>query len=72
MHELELPLKLHYNPDTLVTNYGQFDFFMENHFNGCFLARELMQNEIFEMSQHKQNLALEIQGFGHGFIMHSR
>lgn len=72
VHDLKLSLKLHYNPDTLVTNYGQFNFFIANNFSGCFLARELMQNEILEMGEHKQNLALEIQAFGYGFIMHSR
>ncbi len=71
-YEDNLNLKLHYNPETLITNYGQFDFYLENKINSCFLARELMPHEIQDIAQHKNKMQVEVQGFGYGFIMHSR
>ncbi len=71
-YEDNLNLNLHYNPETLITNYGQFDFYLENKINSCFLARELMPYEVTEIVKNKKNMQLEVQGFGYGFIMHSR
>ncbi len=71
-YEDNLNLNLHYNPETLITNYGQFDFYLENKINSCFLARELMPHEVQEIVQNKKHMKIEIQGFGYGFIMHSR
>ncbi|MGL4947802.1 MAG: U32 family peptidase [Mycoplasma sp.] len=70
--ELNLNLELHYNPETLNTNYGQLDFFREHKFTGCFIARELMLNELTEICKHKGELKIEVQAFGFAFIMHSR
>ncbi len=71
-YEDNLGLNLHYNPETLITNYGQFDFYEQNNFKGCFVARELMPLELKEIAQHKNKMQLEVQGFGYAFIMHSR
>lgn len=70
--ENNLNLNLHYNPETLVTSYGQFDFFKENNINSVFVARELMYNELQEICENKNGMKIEIQAFGYGFIMHSR
>lgn len=71
--ELKLNLKLRYNPDTLVTSYFQFPFYIENNFSCVSLARELSLIELSEILSNKTNeLELEIQGHGYLFIMHSR
>lgn len=70
--ENNLNLNLHYNPETLVTSYGQFDFFKENNIDSVFVARELMYNELQEICENKNGMKIEIQAFGYGFIMHSR
>ncbi|MGL4950302.1 MAG: U32 family peptidase [Mycoplasma sp.] len=71
-HELNLNLNLHYNPETINTNYAQLEFFNQNKFTGCFIARELMINELEEICAKKSNMKIEIQAFGLGLIMHSR
>lgn len=70
--ENNLNIKLHYCPETIVTNYGQFDFYNYVGFNSVFLARELSFNELKEISENKKNIEIEIQGHGYSFIMHSR
>ncbi|WP_051676002.1 U32 family peptidase [Ureaplasma canigenitalium] len=71
--ENNLPLKLFYNPETIVTSYGQFDFFVENKIDAVFLARELFYGELMQIGMNNhQNLKLVFQGQGLGFIMHSR
>lgn len=71
-YEDNLGLNLHYNPETLVTNWGQFEFYQQNQINSCFLARELMPFKLEEITKHKKQMQVEVQGFGYGFIMHSR
>lgn len=70
--ELNLNLKLRYNPETLVTSYGQIDLYKEANFNSITLSRELMIFEVEEIAQNKNGMSLEIQVQGYGFIMHSR
>lgn len=72
IHTNKLGLDLHYNPDTLVTSYGQFDFFKKIDVNSCFLVRELLINEIIEIAKNKNDMKIEVQGLGYGMIMHSR
>lgn len=71
-HNNKLGLELHYNPDTLITSYGQFYFFRNINVNSCFLARELLINEILEIAKQKETTKIEVQGLGYGMIMHSR
>ncbi len=72
-NELNLNLKLRYNPETLVTSYFQFPFFAENNFNCVTLSREIPKYELKEIINNKQTgLEIEIQCHGYLFIMHSR
>jgi putative protease len=69
-HNLHKPLI--YNSETLVTNYEQFDFYLENNINEVSLARELNVREINEIANKKNKMRIEIQVAGYAFVMHSR
>lgn len=73
VQENKLKLNLIYHPETLVTSYGQFDFFQKNKINHVVLARELFKTEVKNICEHKpKQMQLEIQAQGLMFIMHSR
>ena len=72
IYEKKLNLPLHYNPETLVTSYGQFDFYLENNINKVNLASELTLSEIKRICENKNQMYVSIKGFGLGFVMHSR
>ncbi len=68
-----LKINLIYHPETLVTSYGQFNFFQKNNINHVVLARELFLTEIAQIAKHKPaNMKIELQAQGFMFIMHSR
>ena len=75
-YENKIDIKLIYNPKTLVTNYGQFDFYLKNNINSVVLPNELLLNEILEMGDNCQinNKKIEIikQVSGYSMIMFSR
>lgn len=65
--------KLHYDPSTLVTSYGQFDFYIENNINSVSLSNELFLPEVITILKNKpKDLEIAIQVHGYVFIMHSR
>lgn len=71
--EQNLNLALHYNPNTLITSYAQFYFYIENDFKSVSIANELFYPEVKIMADNKPQgfeLMMQIQGFV--FIMHSR
>ncbi len=71
--ELDLGLSLHYNPSTLITSFGQFEFYNRNKFSSISIANELFLSEVKMMaSQKPKNLELAIQVQGYVLIMHSR
>lgn len=71
--EEHLNLKLHYDPNTLVTSYGQFDFYVENGFKSVSLSNELFLPEVLMILKNKpNNLEISMQVNGLVFIMHSR
>lgn len=73
IHENNLNINLHYNPETLITSYGQFDFFNKNNIKNLTLATELTSNELKKIVfENKHNLNLYIKIHGLGFIMQSR
>ncbi|MEG1354046.1 MAG: U32 family peptidase [Malacoplasma sp.] len=73
VYENKLNINLHYNPETLITSYGQFDFFKKNEINSLTLAGELTNNELKKIAlENKHNLNLYIKIHGLGFIMQSR
>lgn len=71
-YEQNLNLNLHYSPETMVTSYGQFDFYLKNKITRVSLATELMTNEMKKIGQNKKEMEVYIKGFGLGFVMHSR
>ncbi|MDE7433664.1 MAG: U32 family peptidase, partial [Mycoplasmoidaceae bacterium] len=71
-NEQDLKFELYYNPETLVTNYGQFEFYSKNKISNVFAARELRINELFQILDHKQNIKVGIQGSGYSFMMESK
>lgn len=70
--EKKLSFRLHYHPDTLVTSFGQFDFFNENNIFSLTLSNELFKHEIKDILKNKNRTSICIQGHGYSFIMHSR
>lgn len=71
--ELNLNLRLRYNPETLVTSYFQFPFYEECKFSSVSLSRELTMFEIKDIIKNKINsVELEMQCHGYLFFMHSR
>lgn len=71
--ELDLGLKLHYNPSTLITSFGQFEFYNRNKFASVSIANELFLPEVKTLAVNKpNNLELLIQVQGYVLIMHSR
>ena len=71
-YEKKLGLNLHYNPETLVTSYGQFPFYLSNDITKVNLASELTLSEIKRICENKNDMYVSIKGFGLGFVMHSR
>lgn len=66
-------IPLIYNPETLITSYGQLEFYKDNNFKEVCLARELFYPEILEIGkQNKFGIKLQIQAQGYGFFMDSR
>lgn len=61
-----------YHSETLVTGYGQFDFFNKNGINQVVLARELFLNEIKQIGKNKNKTKIQVQIEGYSFIMHSK
>lgn len=71
--EKKLNLKLHYDPNTLITSYGQFEFYVENNFKSVSLSNELFFAEIKTILENKlESLEICIQIHGFSLIMHSR
>ena len=71
--EKQLNLKLHYDPNTLVTSYGQFEFYVENQFSSVSLSNELFLMEIKTILENKiKPLEVCMQAHGFSLIMHSR
>jgi putative protease len=71
-YEKKLPFTLIYNPETLVTNYEQFPFYLANHIQEVALARELSFREIKEIANNKNQMKLQVQVAGYAYMMHSR
>lgn len=71
--EQKLNIQLIYHSETLVTSYGQFDFFLKNNINHVVIARELFLSELKQIALNKpKKLKIEIQVHGFMFVMHSR
>jgi collagenase-like PrtC family protease len=70
--ENNIMTKLIYNPDTLVCNWGQFPFYLQNNISEVSLARELNAKEIKEIVANKINMKIQLQVAGYALVMHSR
>lgn len=65
-------IALHYNPETLVTSYGQFDFYLKNNIKSVSIASELTMGEIKKIHENKKQMQTYVKVYGLGFVMHSR
>jgi putative protease len=72
LFEHKIKINLCYNPETLVTNYCQFNFFKKNNINNVFLSRELNKKQVFDICSKKQKMKIFIQASGYAFMMQSR
>ncbi|GHU50298.1 hypothetical protein FACS189459_3910 [Bacilli bacterium] len=70
--ENDINIRLIYNPDTLVVNYAQFDFYLSNNIKEVSLAREINKKEILEIIANKKEMNTQLQVCGYAFMMHSR
>lgn len=70
--ENNFDIELHYNPETLVTSYGQFEFYLKNNIKNVSIASELTMSELKKIHENKQNMTTYIKAYGLGFVMHSR
>ncbi len=72
-YENKYNFNLHYDPNTLITSYGQLNFYCENNIKSISLSNELFLNEVNNILLNKPtNIKICIQAHGHSFIMHSR
>lgn len=69
--ENNIKVKMHYNPEMILTNYEQIYFFQENNINRFMISNVLMEHEINEIISKKNKSELELQVFGHTLFMFS-
>jgi collagenase-like PrtC family protease len=65
-------IKLIYNPETLVTSHGQFDFYLENNITEVSLAREIIGREVDEIIKNKGQMKIQLPVAGYSYMMLSR
>lgn len=70
--EQNLSFEFFYNPETLVTNYGQFEFYLKNKINNVFISRELRLNEVTKILENKNQINIGMQCSGYSFMMESK
>lgn len=63
--------KLIYNPETLVTNYYDFNFFTRLDIQGMYVAKEITLEDVIKMGQEKK-LKLFMVGHGHLNMFYSK
>lgn len=71
-HQKKIKFELIFFHETLVTNYGQFDFYKKNNISTVFLSPELNLKEINEIQEKKKNMKLMIQCAGYSFMFESK
>ena len=65
-------IKLIYNSETLVVNYGQFEFFLKNNINSVFIANELNRENVNTILKNKNNMSIYMKVAGYVYMMQSR
>lgn len=70
--ENNLNFNLQYAPETLVTSYGQFDFYLKNNIKSVVIATELTWLELNKIIENKSDMKIAIKAHGLGFVMYSR
>lgn len=70
--EQKLKFNLVYDSGNLVTNYGQFNFFLKNNINEIVLSPDLEKEEIDEILLHKKKLNIQLHCAGHAYIFQSK
>ncbi|MDR2829384.1 MAG: U32 family peptidase, partial [Mycoplasmataceae bacterium] len=61
-----------YNPETLVVNYGQIPFYLDNGISEICLAREINGNNIKDIIENKKTMKIQVQVSGYSYMMWSR
>jgi putative protease len=72
LFEKNISSYLIYNPETLVTNFGQFDFYLKNRINEVSISREVKKDEISKMCNKNNGIKIQMQVSGYPLIMHSK
>ncbi len=70
--ENDLKFEFNYDPETLVTSWGQINFWEKNGIETVSVARELYKSELKEIVENIGNIKLNIQVHGQQFVMQSR
>lgn len=70
--ENNLKLVFQYSPETIVTSYGQFDFYFKNNIKSVSIATELTWLELSKICENKNQMHIAIKAHGLGFVMYSR
>ena len=71
-YENKYQFNLIYNSQTLITNYGQLEFYSKNNINNVFIPNELTRYELVDFGKNKNNVKLFRQVSGYQFMMESR
>jgi collagenase-like PrtC family protease len=69
LFEHKIKINQIYSPETLVVNYGQFDFYKQNKITEVALARELTKLNIQKILLNKKNIKVQLQVCGYAFMM---
>lgn len=70
--ELDITNKLVYQPDTLMTNHDDVNFYLAEGVKRVVLAREITLTEILSIAKHCDPARLEVIIHGYGVAMYSR
>ncbi|KGR74489.1 peptidase U32 family protein [Ureibacillus sinduriensis] len=63
VRELEMTIPLHWNPETIATNWFQANYWFERGAKRAFLARELSLDEVIEIKENaKPEIEVQIHG----------
>jgi len=63
--------RLLYQPDTLLTNHSDVNYYLEEGCKGVVLAKEITRNEILTIAEHCDASRIEFIGHGRLIMMHS-
>jgi collagenase-like PrtC family protease len=65
LFENNLKTYLIYNPETLNTNSGQIDWFIENKIDEVSISREIVGREVLQIANEKKSIKVQMQICGY-------